>query len=69
MIVKMAYKLRTDIGKDLRLAQIDGGAGHRHHQGNAGLPPVLAAGHVGGGWGVVSGMLGLQLEAVEGAAD
>src|SRR5260370_42302472 len=38
--------------------------GDRHHQGGAGLPPVLLAGDIGGGGRVVSGLCGLQSQAL-----
>jgi len=64
LIVQMAYKLKTDIGKQVYGLQVHGGAGHRHHQGDAGLSAVLVARHGGGDRGVVFGVPGLQSEAV-----
>jgi hypothetical protein len=67
-IVKMAYKLQTDIGKAiyrLRKCTVEPvtGALHRmcrHHQGSTGLPPVLVAWFGGRRWRVGIGLLGLQ---------
>src|SRR5258707_13659018 len=38
--------------------------GDRHHQGGAGLPPVLLAWDLGGGGRVVPGLFGVQSQAL-----
>src|SRR5437588_6139589 len=38
--------------------------GDRHHQGGAGLPPVLFAWDLGGGGRVVPGLFGVQSQAL-----
>jgi hypothetical protein len=48
LIVKMAYKLRAAIGKQLYGLQVHRGAGDWPRQGNTGLSPVLVAGCGGG---------------------
>ena len=47
----------------LSLAQMHRRTGHRHHQGRAGLPPVLATGSRPGRLRMVLGLFGLQSEA------
>jgi len=54
LIVKTVYKLRTDTGK-----RIYGLRSHWHHQGDIGIPPILAARVAGRGGLVVPGMSGL----------
>ena len=61
--IKMAYKLRTEIGQATSLAQMHRRTGNRHHQGRAGLPPVLATGSRPGRLRMVLGLFGLQSEA------
>jgi hypothetical protein len=48
----------------LQLAEVDGRAGHRHHQGDPGLPPVLTAWPGSRGGRMVPGMPGVQLEVI-----
>jgi hypothetical protein len=62
-MVKMAYKLKTDIGKRIygrRKSTVEPVIGII--KGSAGLSPILAAWPVGCGGGVVSGVPGIQLE-------
>jgi hypothetical protein len=63
LIVKMAYKLRTVIGKGIYgLRKIDRGTDHQHYQGDLAIPPVLAERAAASGRRGVSGMSSLQLE-------
>ena len=62
-MVKMAYKLQTEIGQTIYRLQVHGGTGHWYHQRSLGLPPILVAWLGGGGRRVVFGMPGLQCEA------
>jgi hypothetical protein len=63
--VKMAYKREDRAGQsDLRGTQMHGRTSDRHPQRGSRLPPVLATWYTGGGGRVVSGLFGLQSQAL-----
>src|SRR2546423_852960 len=64
-LIKMAYKLKTALGKAIYGGtQMHRRTGDRHYQGGVRLPPVLLARGTGGGWRVVSGLFGVQSQAL-----